>query len=391
MVRPPRRGRGRAWMLRRLGLLLAGLALGLGLAELGARLARPPGNADLLFDSPNATPDGLYMVHEKLLRQPVPNFKGQINCLGFSASLRTNSLGLRGGEVPRRSASKKRRWLTVGDSFVIALQVKEEDTFQAQLQSATGQLFFNGGVDTYSTWQATGRYDLLAPKLQPHGVILVLFMGNDFVDNVEYKIKKQGRLPVHRGHVPGGRRSKTGDLLPEQDVIFLTRWLMAHSYLYGRLRVWYRLQSLRDGTHHSLPRWRTELSLFATGGKKLLADLMPATRGALEQLEELTRKQGHKLLVVLAPPAFAVDKRRAAPTLEMVGIDPATRDLDAPLRALQGTLEDLSVEACDLTGPLRRATRSGLPTYYTYDGHWTPRGHQVVAETIAACLKKRGW
>ena len=118
-----RRHDTRAWMLKRLGLLLGGLALGLGLAELGARLARPPGNADLLFDSPNATPDGLYMTHERLQRVPVKNFAGEVDCLGFTAPLRTNSLGLRGGKVPAPAAGVK-RWLTVGDSFVIALQVK---------------------------------------------------------------------------------------------------------------------------------------------------------------------------------------------------------------------------------------------------------------------------
>lgn len=385
-----RQRRTRAWLLRRLGLLLAGLALGLGLAELGARLARPPGNADLLFDSPNATPDGLYMAHERLLRLPVPNFQGRINCLGFSAPLRINSLGLRGDEVPAPSANKK-RWLTLGDSFVIALQVREEDTFQARLQRDTGQLFFNGGVDTYSTWQATGRYRLLSPKLKPDGVILVLFLGNDFVDNVEFKVRKIGLLPVFRGDKPGGRASRTGDLLPAQDVSFFTRWLMAHSFLYGRTRVWYRLQSLRDGTHHSLPRWRTELALFTTDGEKLLNTLIPATEKAILELRDAARQRGDKLLVALAPPAFQVDEHRAGPTLEMVGIDPATRDLDAPLRALEGALKDLSVQTCDLTPPLREATRKGAPTFYMYDGHWTPRGHQVVARTIASCLKKRGW
>ena len=380
-----------AWLLRRLGLLLAGLLLGLGLAEGVARLARPPGNADLLFDSPNATPDGLYMAHEQLLRLPVPGFRGEVDCLGFSAPLRINSLGLRGPEAPPPRQAGPRRWLTLGDSFVIALQVRQQQTFQALLQQRTGQLFFNGGVDTYSTWQATGRYGLLAPKLKLDGVILVLFLGNDFIDNVEFKVKKKGRLPIHRGHVPGGRRSKTGDPLPAQKVSFFTRWLMAHSYLYGRVRVWLRLQALRDGTHHSLPRWKTELSLFTRGGQALLEDLTRTTAGALSELRAETQRRGHKLLVVLAPPAFQVDPARTAPTLEMVGIDPASADLDAPLRALKEVLAEQQIAACDLVPALRKATAAGVRTFYMYDGHWTPDGHQVVARTIASCLKQRSW
>ncbi len=384
------RVRARAWLLRRLGLLLAGLVLGLFLAELGARLMRPPGNADLLFDSPNAMPDGLYLAHEQLMRVPAKNFTGSVDCLGFTATMRTNSLGLRGPEAPAPSKGKK-RWLTLGDSFVIALQVREEDTFQARLQRSTGQLFFNGGVDTYSTWQATGRYRLLAPKLKPDGVIVVFFLGNDFVDNVEFAREESRVLPRFHGDSPSGRAGKTGDPLPAQVVSPVTRWLMAHSFLYGRARVWFQLQSLRDGTHRSLPRWRTELALFSTGGQGLLRKMMPASEKALAELRDTAGKLGQRLLVAVAPPAFSVDEHRAGPTLEMVGIDPATRDLDAPRLALERAMKTLKIEACDLTAPLRRATEDGIPTYYTYDGHWTPRGHQVVADTIAACLKKRGW
>ncbi len=45
----------------------------------------------------------------------------------------------------------------------------------------------------------------------------------------------------------------------------------------------------------------------------------------------------------------------------------------------------------DLTPALRRANTAEAPAYYTFDGHWTPRGHDAVAGAVAGCLKKRGW
>ncbi len=35
-----------------------------------------------------------------------------------------------------------------------------------------------------------------------------------------------------------------------------------------------------------------------------------------------------------------------------------------------------------LTQPLRKAVLSGLQPYFTYDQHWTPEGHRVVADAV---------
>ena len=45
------------------------------------------------------------------------------------------------------------------------------------------------------------------------------------------------------------------------------------------------------------------------------------------------------------------------------------------------------IEFVDLTGPLQKATAEGTQTYFTYDQHWTPDGHKVVAEFLAETIK----
>jgi hypothetical protein len=40
----------------------------------------------------------------------------------------------------------------------------------------------------------------------------------------------------------------------------------------------------------------------------------------------------------------------------------------------------------NLTEPLREETRKGVQTYYTFDQHWTPHGHEVVARYLSETI-----
>jgi hypothetical protein len=48
----------------------------------------------------------------------------------------------------------------------------------------------------------------------------------------------------------------------------------------------------------------------------------------------------------------------------------------------------LLVASVDL-GPALQAAEPGGRTYFVFDGHWTPRGHDVVAEALAPRVSAR--
>jgi len=50
---------------------------------------------------------------------------------------------------------------------------------------------------------------------------------------------------------------------------------------------------------------------------------------------------------------------------------------------------DRGIAFISLTGALRQAAREGVQTYFTYDQHWTPDGHRVVAAEILPALGSR--
>ena len=105
---------------QKLMLLIGGLFVGIFLAESIARLIRPAKDADLLFNSPDASPSGLYVLNKETRLIPAPNFSDTAKSLGYSVSLRTNSLSLRG---PSRKGNRHQKYITM---------------------ASAGRLFYNG-------------------------------------------------------------------------------------------------------------------------------------------------------------------------------------------------------------------------------------------------------
>jgi hypothetical protein len=354
----------------RVALLLGGLLVGIAGAELLSRVVQPDASADLLFNSPESSPQKLYIVDHERMLTPRPGFQGEIRSPGYRVSLRINALGLRGPE-PETLPAEQPQWLAVGDSFTMAVQVPEAETFADRLGAAEGAQVWNGGVDGYSTWQALSRYTTLDETLPIERVVLMFFLGNDLQDNV--------RFP----HIIQGARARPqGADIPRPETPPLQALLLRRSRLYAHWRVRSRRASLLSGADPDRERWRQELVLFSSEGRGELGRMLPQTREALHRLQQATRQRGDDLLVAVAPPAFVVDPQRAAATFGLVGLDPARAALDAPRQAVLSILGELGIAACDLTEPLRSASAP----YFIYDGHWTTEGHTVVAETLSRCI-----
>ena len=56
--------------------------------------------------------------------------------------------------------------------------------------------------------------------------------------------------------------------------------------------------------------------------------------------------------------------------------------IDNEENATREACEAAGVEFVSLTGALRRAVEAGRQVYFVYDQHWTPLGHEVVAEEL---------
>jgi len=360
----------RRWRLRILVVLLA-TVVGLLLSEGVARLMAAPNEAEIAFNAPDNAPVSLYVNDHRLGFRPSAGFEGTSVSPGYKVHLRINEHSLRG---PALSAPSGERWLAVGDSFTLAAQVEEEDSFVGLLSQ--GRQVLNGGADGYGSWQAARRYEDLSDPLALDGVLYVFFTGNDLQDN-------------ERFHMVINDASQRADGNPLVGFMGspLLRFLGRHSYLYARYKVVQRTRELRRPDSPERNRWASEMAVFTKEGQNRLSHLWQGTEPPLRELREATRRRGDKLLVAVAPPGFAVDPARLKAAFELVGLDPASADVRAPTRKVLEGLRGMGIPSCDLHKPLKEALERGVKPYFDYDGHWTVQGHQVVAQAIEACLK----
>jgi hypothetical protein len=359
--------------LARVGLVLAGLGLGLLAAEGLARVVRPAGHADLLFDSPDASPRDLYVIDPELVLVPRPGFSDTIRSQGYTVPLAFDEAGVR--IPPDQPEVASGGWVAAGDSFTLAVQVPVDQTFAARVGERLGVPVHNIGVDGYSTWQASRRAARVDRSRDTEGVLLTFFLGNDLQDNE--------RFP-HVLRTVEGREA--GASIPRPEVALWETVLLRYSAIYAHIRVWRRARALRSGADPARQRWQEELAIFSEEGAGTLQRLLPSTRRALSEARQATQRRGDRLVVALAPPAFVVHPDRLASTFEVVGLDPARARPDAPRDAIARELASLGIETCDLTPALRAAADAGQALYFTYDGHWTAAGHAVVADAMATCL-----
>jgi len=101
---------------------------------------------------------------------------------------RTNSLGFRGAEFPRGRSAGAGRVLFVGDSFVNAWGVREEDTMSGRVavglsQDGRRHEGFNVCSDDIGTGQELLLWREHGRALEPDLVVLVMFPGNDVANN----------------------------------------------------------------------------------------------------------------------------------------------------------------------------------------------------------------
>ena len=140
---------------------------------------------------PKTVPQGQLMEKDPLVGwRPRSGFREQRrNPAGKPFTLRVNAMGMRGGEIGDLP-SGQRRILVLGDSFTMATDFSEEETFVGQMsrilqESASPRVeIINGGVDGYGTSNELNYYHYYGRAVNPDIVMLCFYVGNDLRDNM---------------------------------------------------------------------------------------------------------------------------------------------------------------------------------------------------------------
>ncbi|MCC6180170.1 MAG: hypothetical protein IT305_33050 [Chloroflexi bacterium] len=367
-------------------LALVGLLLPLLLVEVCLRVFGPilPGNYET----------GVWAQGDPAVGHlHTPNSSAWIKEPEFTTYLRFNARGLRGGPLPPLSDAT--RVLALGDSFIEAKQVSEEQTVSALLTAGMSGgtsppvAWLNGGV---FDWGPVHEYLFLrhaGPGLAPSLVVQFFYVGNDVDDCFP---RSRGELRDLERPVATTDDAGTLELLP---------WTSRQSGDGERILGWLSRRSsavrafetgVVDKVRYARPRRATrrqpvEGRLLDVYRKKEGSDerhawktveaLLVATRDEAQQL-------GARYALVIVPGKWQVHHEDWADLLDERDLPEDDRwDLARPDQRLADIAAAHDIPALDLLPTFRAAANQGTRLYFQRDIHWNAAGHALAADAVA--------
>ena len=351
-----------------------GLLVGTLLAEGVARVVGPPLPGFVLDATMTVYEPRLYARHPTRITTLAPNVDVTLRAIEYETRVRTDRLGLRGSPAPDGDL----RVAFIGDSFTLGVQVDEADTFAeqtaARVAARTGRRVvpLNAGVDGYGVTQAVDRLDELLRSTRLSHVVLTVYLGNDLRDDARLEEK---RAAMNR---PPPIEDEAG--FDSLDTMQRKSAMARLSRLYAWISVVRALRARTDDFR--IQEYADELKVFTDPA--VLAAQLPSTARGLERLGATCRARRLRCVVALAPPAWVVHPARMTGTFEALGVDPSAIDVTRLVDGVRSSVPP-GIEVVDLTEPLQKAAPDGA-LYFTFDPHWTARGHHRVAEVLEAAI-----
>ena len=370
-----------ATVLKRISLMVLGIAIGLLLAELLLRVVGYAGDV------------------ERQTRRFDPRY-GAVARDSWIWDFRIDpsrhkAVDLRGQWVALPKPAGETRVLFVGDSATEGAFVALDQSFPRQFKSLLDQRKPNNHVNVINAgvWGMTtiDEYHLLADKLlplQPDIVVIGLFMANDINMNLG-----------HRERV-----ARNGDLLST----LRTHSALVH-FLAARMLAWNaRHRLLRSQPEdsikpallplelglvdsrglHMLSYPAGELATYVHPPSNLVDHAFFVLQEVLSDFIRLGRKHHFGVRVLIIPSPSRVLGRLAIlhyPNLlrelaaEGVHIAPGQIDVDEPTRRVLAICERIGITCID---PSARLQRLGARAFFPHDEHPTAAGHRALAEEL---------
>lgn len=278
-----------------------------------------------------------------------------------------NAHGYRAPEHALQKPPGTFRVVVLGDSFVDASEVDDEETFTRVLErSLSGVEVVNLGVWGYSTAQEALTLEQVAFRFDPDLVLLVT-APNDFSDNL---VNLSSYGPAPRMLLAGSSLRLELPEHPDAAAAFRSTnlpaprsiWLHQHSYVYHLLntRIYQRLRSKAIVAE----RDAQQAALGADERTELYRRIVGKMRGSCEE-------RGVKFTI-----AFIHEKQELS-----LGASPRA--------ALVQSLKAEGHDVVDLFEPLKAADRGGGRLYFAGDIHFNAEGHRLLAALLKPEVRGR--
>ena len=367
----------------------------------------------------------------------------------FRTRVRTNALGFREPRLPGPKPPGTRRIVVLGDSFTHGYGVEEREAYPRVLEGLLpGVEVINLGVPATCPLDYAANFEEVGRAYEPD-LVLVGLMANDIHDVVYLREQRARLLSALLHQVQDGLAEPRPLWKRLPSLLWPDLYALASRALRGPGGSAATAREPREGSAPSAPRlprerWKEVLQeLTARYGntdevERRLPTLPPERLDRIQAVLTVGRESAeedmamaelaalleprHHIDRLALPPRYdaawketttllariAATARRAGAETMVIYVPSAQEVVPARLERLtsrgfkvddtlltQGVLgarlrqfgAEAGIPIVDLTQPLRAHADESL--YFRHDAHWTPRGHRVAAEAIAAAIAKR--
>jgi hypothetical protein len=336
----------------------------------------------------------LFCQHDPVLGwSKIPNATGRHYAAEYDIVETINSRGIRGPEYSYAKDPNKVRIMILGDSFAEGYVVEFNDQFSEVLKTSVNSRghhdceVINTGTGGWSTDQEFLFFLHEGLKYGPD-ITILMFCSNDVWYNARDHywrgskplfILKNGQLELTNVPVP-----RVQSLNP---IKFLGNWLEEDVSLYALAS---HVKSVIEGSARVPNRLPGDWQVFANHPERSIVEGWNVTEQLLIKLSEETSKIRSKLLVVYIPWRAAIYRDEWQDIIKEYRLDPKDWEPDIPGQYLAELSKKHDIAFFDLTPPLREESKLDEAKtgrlYYTYDDHWSVRGHSVVGKVLSDYL-----
>ena len=274
----------------------------------------------------------------------------------------------------------------IGDSFVEASAVSDDETSAVRLEQLTGSAVANLGISGYGTLQELIVLRKYALPLHPRVVAWFFFEGNDLDDD---ELFENEMLP------PDDEPAAKTVSKPTPPLAQRWREAVDRSLTYN---AYHRLRTMTDWL---VPNATDSFGWFRDAGgvshryyfydfyaARPLGDYerrrFETTKAAFRRGQDLAKRSGVRLIVFYIPIKFRVYRDFCTFPAGSRCLDWHPWDLEDHFAAF---CHEAGIEYVSLTGPLRAAAGRGEMVYLPGDSHWSAAG-QALAATVVSTVTR---
>lgn len=372
----------REWYLRAT-LLVGSLFFCLGLLEGIVRLIEPRETMRYFFVESDS------LLHHKF----IPGARGHYKTIEFNTHYAIDSLGLRDYEFPMEKPPNTFRIMMVGDSFTEGDGVEANETFSKVLERRLKQRYspvncqvINAGCGSYSPLLEYLYLKTTGLKLAPDLVVLFYDL-SDVFDDIQYTRLTQldsSGIPVAVNPTPESRG--TGWL--GRGLVSIKDFFKYNTRLYNFIRV--RIDRYIEGARHEgIALGDIRFDKYAMLREKYQPtddrDWALSYKYIL-LIRDMLKAQGIDFWVAVYPYGQQVSSNEFVQGRQFWGFKTDAVYSTKPQRFMADFCSRNGIHAINLCEDFRNLSKTVYPLFFDFNGHWRPRGHELVAEVLDSNL-----